>query len=66
MANNIGFRRDKNRVITYDQEKLAVSSYYDKRVVADDLIHTKNLFFKSPKKKKISFSKINFFEISFF
>ena len=44
MANNVGFRRDKDKVITYDQEKLGLSVYYDKRIVEDDLIHTKNLF----------------------
>ena len=44
IAHNVGFRRDKNRVITYDQEKLGLSAYYDKRCVHEDLIHTENLF----------------------
>ena len=43
-ANNVGFRRDGDKMITYNQEKLGLSAYYDKRVVLEDKIHTKNLF----------------------
>ena len=43
-ARNIGFRRDGSRMITYDQEKLGLSAYYDKRRVLEDGIHTAPLF----------------------
>ena len=43
-AENVGFRRDKGRVVTYTQSKLGLSGYYDKRVVLEDNVHTKNLF----------------------
>ena len=37
---NIGFRKKKNHIVTYEQTKLGLSAYYDKRVVHEDGIHT--------------------------
>ena len=42
-AINTGFRISRNGVVTYTHEKLGLSTYYDKRVVAPDGIHTKLL-----------------------
>ena len=39
---NTGFRVSNNGVVTYTQ-KLGLSTYYDKRVVAPDGIHTEPL-----------------------
>ena len=43
-ATNKGFRVDHGKVVTYDQNKLGLSAYYDKRVVHDDKIHTRPLY----------------------
>ena len=37
---NIGFRKRDNHIVTYEQSKLGLSAYYDKRVVYEDGIHT--------------------------
>ena len=39
-ARNIGFRKRDNHIVTYEQSKLGLSAYYDKRIVHDDGIHT--------------------------
>ena len=43
-AKNRGFRIDKGHMVTYDQSKLGLSAYYDKRKVLDDKDHTEPLF----------------------
>ena len=37
---NIGFRKKEHHIVTYEQKKLGLSAYYDKRVVHEDGIHT--------------------------
>ena len=37
---NIGFRKRDNHIVTYEQSKLGLSAYYDKRIVHEDGIHT--------------------------
>ena len=37
---NIGFRKKERHIVTYEQTKLGLSAYYDKRVVHEDGIHT--------------------------
>ena len=37
---NVGFRKKENHIVTYEQTKLGLSAYYDKRVVHEDGIHT--------------------------
>ena len=37
---NFGFRKKENHIVTYEQSKLGLSAYYDKRVVHEDEIHT--------------------------
>ena len=37
---NIGFRKKEHHIVTYEQTKLGLSAYYDKRVVHEDGIHT--------------------------
>ena len=37
---NIGFRKKENHIVTYEQSKLGLSAYYDKRIVHEDRIHT--------------------------
>ena len=37
---NIGFRKKENHIVTYEQTKLGLSAYYDKRVVHEDGIRT--------------------------
>ena len=37
---NIGFRKKENHIVTYEQTKLGLLAYYDKRVVHEDGIHT--------------------------
>ena len=37
---NIGFRKNENHIVTYEQTKLGLSAYYDKRVVHEDGIRT--------------------------
>ena len=43
-AENTGFRIHDNKVVTYNQNKLGLSAYYDKRIVAEDGIHTEPLY----------------------
>ena len=40
---NIGFRKRDNHIVTYEQSKLGLSAYYDKRIVHEDGIHTSYL-----------------------
>ena len=40
MATNRGFRMRDGKIVTYKQEKLGLSAYYDKRWVLPDGIHT--------------------------
>ena len=40
---NIGFRKKENHIVTYEQSKLGLSAYYDKRIVHEDGIHTNYL-----------------------
>ena len=40
MATNLGFRINNGRIVTYEQHKLWLSAYYDKRWVLPDGIHT--------------------------
>ena len=44
---NIGFRKKENHIVTYEQTKLGLSAYYDKRVDHEDGIHTSCLRAKS-------------------
>ena len=44
---NIGFRKKENHIVTYEQTKLGLSAYYDKRIVHEDGIHTSCLRAKS-------------------
>ena len=39
-ARNIGFRKRDNHIVTYEQSKLGLSAYYDKRIVHEDGIYT--------------------------
>ena len=40
MATNRGFRMRDGNIVTYEQQKLGLSAYYDKRWVLPDGIHT--------------------------
>jgi len=40
MAVNRGFRMRDGKMVTYEQKKLGLSAYYDKRWVLPDGIHT--------------------------
>ena len=42
-ARNIGFRKRDNHIVTYEQSKLGLSAYYDKRIVHEDGVHTNYL-----------------------
>ena len=42
-AKNVGFRVYDQGIVTYEQNKLGLSAYYDKRYVLVDGIHTKPL-----------------------
>ena len=42
---NVGFRVYDQGVVTYEQNKLGLSAYYDKRYVLADDIHTRPLDF---------------------
>ena len=42
-ATNIGFRVHDQGIVTYEQHKLGLSAYYDKRYVLEDGIHTRPL-----------------------
>ena len=44
-AKNVGFRVYDQGIVTYEQNKLGLSGYYDKRYVLDDGIHTRPLDF---------------------
>ena len=44
-AKNVGFRVYDQGVVTYEQNKLKLSGYCDKRYVLDDGIHTRPLDF---------------------
>ena len=44
-AKNVGFRIYHQGVVTYEQNKLRLSAYYDKRYVLVDGIHTRLLDF---------------------
>ena len=48
MATNTGFRMREGRMVTYVQEKLGLSAYYDKRWVLSDGIHTEPIEFHLP------------------
>ena len=45
MATNRGFRMRDRRMVTYEQQKLGLSAYYDKRWVLPDGIHTEPIEF---------------------
>jgi len=45
MATNRGFRMRTDRMVTYEQKKLGLSAYYDKRWVLPDGIHTEPIEF---------------------
>jgi len=45
MATNRGFRMQDGRMVTYEQQKLGLSAYYDKRWVLPDGIHTESIEF---------------------
>ena len=42
-ASNTGFRIHEQGVVTYEQNKLGLSAYYDKRYVLLDGLHTRPL-----------------------
>ena len=42
-AKNVGFRVYDQGIVTYEQNKLGLSAYYDKRYVLADGIHTRPL-----------------------
>ena len=45
MATNRGFRMRDGHMVTYEQQKLGLSAYYDKRWVLPDGIHTEPIEF---------------------
>ena len=45
MATNRGFRMHQGAMYTYEQRKLGLSAYYDKRWVLPDGIHTESIDF---------------------
>ena len=45
MATNRGFRMYKGSMYTYQQRKLGLGAYYDKRWVLEDAIHTEPIEF---------------------
>ena len=47
MATNMGFRINNGRIVTYEQQKLGLSAYYDKCWVLEDGIHTEVIEFHS-------------------
>ena len=47
MATNRGFRMRDGNIVTYEQEKLGLSAYYDKRWVLPDRIHTEPIEYHS-------------------
>ena len=58
-ARNIGFRKRDNHIVTYEQSKLGLLAYYDKRIVHEDGFtqvvfkkNKKNVFQRNPLKYK--------------
>ena len=47
MATNRGFRMRDGQIVTYEQGKLGLSAYYDKRWVLPDGIHTEPIEYHS-------------------
>ena len=47
---NTGFRVSDKKIVTYTQNKLGLTAYYDKRVVHEDGIHTEPLIKNITKK----------------
>ena len=45
IATNRGFRMRNGQIVTYEQQKLGLSAYYDKRWVLEDGIHTEPIEF---------------------
>ena len=45
IATNRGFRMRDGQMVTYEQQKLGLSAYYDKRWVLEDGIHTEPIEF---------------------
>ena len=43
MVTNMGFKNFEQRIVTYTQDKLGLSAYYDKQIIALDGIHTEPL-----------------------
>ena len=41
IGKNTGFREHGQGIVTYEQNKLGLSAYYDKRYVLEDGIHTR-------------------------
>ena len=48
MATNKGFRMREGRMVTYVQQKLGLSAFYDKRWVLPDGIHTEPIEYHLP------------------
>ena len=48
MVTNRGFRMKDGAMYTYEQHKLGLSAYYDKRWVLEDGIHTEPIEFHTP------------------
>ena len=48
MATNRGFRMKDGTMYTYEQHKLGLSAYYDKRWVLEDGIHTEPIEYHTP------------------
>ena len=46
-AKKVGFRVYDQGIVTYEQNRLGLSGYYDKRYVLDDGIHTRPLDFQT-------------------
>ena len=45
-ATNRGFRMQDGNMVTYEQKKLGLSAYYDKRWVLSDGVHTEPIEFR--------------------
>ena len=43
IGKNMRFRVHEKGMVTYEQNKLGLSAYYDKRIVLEDGIHTRPL-----------------------
>ena len=55
-ATNVGFRKKENHIVTYQQTKLGLSAYYDKRIVHEDGIHKSCLRAQSSELRAQSFA----------